>query len=160
LIVPLWAGAAVEGALIVRWPGPVELDDLSVGTVEALAVQAGVACYNARLLEEATGRARLDGAVKTARTVADQLNNRLGLMLGYGELLTEQVEGEPHQLASSIVEGAAAAAATVNRLQQIVRFAEIPTPVGPALDLESALVDRRRGHRDDDWRPGYNSVPA
>jgi PAS domain-containing protein len=81
---------------------------------------------------------RLDGAIKTARLVAHQLNNQLAPIQGYGELLVEELEGEPAALAGRIVHGARASAATVARLQRIIRFEETATAGFQMLDLDAA----------------------
>jgi PAS domain S-box-containing protein len=83
-------------------------------------------------------RSRLDGAVKTARLVAHELNNKLALVRGYAEVLPDASPADAAWLAARLVRGAEEAAAIVARLQRIVRFEETATPVGPALDLDAA----------------------
>ncbi len=84
-------------------------------------------------------RARLDGAVKTAHLVAHRLNNELAPVRGYGELLAETLEGELAALARRVVQGADDAAATVARLQRIVRFEETESAGVQMLDLDAAV---------------------
>jgi PAS domain S-box-containing protein len=84
-------------------------------------------------------RARLDGAVKTAHLVAHRLNNELAPVRGYGELLAEALEGELAVLARRVVHGADGAAATVARLQRIVRFEETESAGVQMLDLDAAV---------------------
>jgi PAS domain-containing protein len=79
--------------------------------------------------------ARLEGAVKTARLVAHELNNKLGIIAGYGELVAEHSEGETALLARPMVTAASEASEIVERLQRLIRFEEIGSPVGPMLDL-------------------------
>jgi GAF domain-containing protein len=87
-------------------------------------------------------RERLDGAVKTARRVAHELNNQLAPVRGYGELLAQSLEGEPRDLAARVVRGAEAAAATIARLQRIVRFEETVSAGQPMLDLAASTDPR------------------
>jgi PAS domain S-box-containing protein len=79
--------------------------------------------------------ARLEGAVKTARLVAHELNNKLGIITGYGELLVEQAAGEASRLAEPMVAAAFEASDIVDRLQRLIRFEEMGSPHGPMLDL-------------------------
>jgi GAF domain-containing protein len=83
--------------------------------------------------------AQLDGAIKTARRVAHELNNALTFVAGYGELLPALVPaGDASEMASEMAQAALEAAEIVHRLQRIVRFEERESPVGPMLDLEAA----------------------
>lgn len=85
--------------------------------------------------------ARLDGAIKTARLVAHQLNNQLSLVTGYGELLRDDVEGQTADFAARILKAAEDSARMIERLQQIIRFEE--TDGGAnwlMLDLDAATA--------------------
>ncbi|HEY3081710.1 MAG TPA: histidine kinase N-terminal 7TM domain-containing protein [Chloroflexota bacterium] len=82
-------------------------------------------------------RGRLDGAVKTARLVAHELNNKLALLTGYGELLPRASPADARRFAEKLLEGALEAAAIVARLQRIVRFEETEADQ-PMLDLDAA----------------------
>jgi nitrogen fixation/metabolism regulation signal transduction histidine kinase len=93
------------------------------------------------------GRARLDGAVKTSRLLAHEINNQLALMVGYGTLLTGQVDGEVGKTIATMVEAAEQIAELVHRLQGIVRFEETDLGGGPMLDLEKATSGRTRQRR-------------
>jgi PAS domain-containing protein len=90
------------------------------------------------LHEAVADRARLDGAVKTARRVAHELNGHLGPVLAYADMLAGGLSGEERDMARDIATAAEAAAATIDRLQQIARFEETASPIGPMLDLEAA----------------------
>ena len=89
--------------------------------VAAMVVARDLTALHDALVE----RGRLDGAIKTARLVAHQLNNQLSLLTGYGELLADEGEGETAEFARGIVRGARASAETIARLQRIIRFEEI-----------------------------------
>jgi nitrogen-specific signal transduction histidine kinase len=93
------------------------------------------------------GRARLDGAVKTSRLLAHEINNQLALLVGYGTLLTGQVEGEVSESIATMVAAAEQIAELVHRLQGIVRFEETDLGGGPMLDLERATTGRARTAR-------------
>ena len=143
---PLAADAALRGEEATAeylWPGPNErryhvhatpVRDAEGRVRGAVSIGRDITELH-QAIEE---RARLDGAVKTARLVAHALNNRLSFILGYGTLLPELVTGEPAAMARQMASAAEEAAALVHRLQGIVRFEEAPTPAGPMLDLEAA----------------------
>jgi signal transduction histidine kinase len=87
-------------------------------------------------------RRRLDGALLVARTVAHELNNTLGPVIGYAELLAEApaVARDPKLARSlkAIYDSAVHAGETVRRLQRIIRLEEAPSILGagqPVLDL-------------------------
>ena len=93
------------------------------------------------LYEAIAERSRLDGAVKTARRVAHELNGQLLPVLAYGGMLAETLAGPAGRMANDMATAAEAAAATIGRLQLIVRFEETASPVGPMLDLEAAAPE-------------------
>jgi GAF domain-containing protein len=86
-----------------------------------------------------TERARLDGAIKTARLAAHQLNNQLAPVAGYGEILAAEIPGELGELAGRMAQSAHRAAATLARLQRIVRFEEVESAGQTMLDLDAAV---------------------
>jgi signal transduction histidine kinase len=102
-----------------------------------------------RALEESVARrteeARLDAAVKTARLVAHEVNNRLVPLAGYGRMLETRLEGKEGEMASRIRTAAWELAALAERLRAIVRFEEVDTPAGPVLDLEAATAAQQEG---------------
>src|ERR1044071_9465101 len=87
-------------------------------------------------------RARLEGVLLAARTAQHELNNRLGVVLGYAEMLAEY-PGLPRgmaELVSEIVNGARGMAETVDQLRSVTRIRETPRPslTGPTLDLHES----------------------
>jgi PAS domain-containing protein len=91
------------------------------------------------LHEAIAERGRLDGALLTARLVAHDLNNSLGVITAYGDLLGETAEGETAELARCMSERAEQAGAMVQRLLGIVRVAETDVGLGvPVLDLAAS----------------------
>ena len=89
-------------------------------------------------------RARLEGVLLAARTAQHELNNRLGVVLGYAEMLAEY-PGLPesmNELVSEIVTGAKELAETVDQLRRVTRIREAPRPslTGPTLNLHESVV--------------------
>ena len=89
-------------------------------------------------------RARLEGVLLAARTAQHELNNRLGVVLGYAEMLAEY-PGLPDgmtELVSEIVSGAKEMAETVDQLRRVTRIRETPRPslTGSTLDLQESVT--------------------
>jgi DNA-binding response OmpR family regulator len=89
-------------------------------------------------------RARLEGVLLAARTAQHELNNRLGVVLGYAEMLAEH-PGLPDSMAelvSEIVSGARELAETVDQLRRVTRIRETPRPslTGSTLDLQESVA--------------------
>ena len=89
-------------------------------------------------------RARLEGVLLAARTAQHELNNRLGVVLGYAEMLAEH-PGLPESMAelvSEIVSGARELAETVDQLRRVTRIRETPRPslTGSTLDLHESVA--------------------
>jgi GAF domain-containing protein len=89
-------------------------------------------------------RARLEGVLLAARTAQHELNNRLGVVLGYAEMLAEY-PGLPENMAdivNEIVSGAKELAETVDQLRRVTRIRETPRPslTGPTLDLHESVA--------------------
>jgi signal transduction histidine kinase len=89
-------------------------------------------------------RARLEGVLLAARTAQHELNNRLGVVLGYAEMLAEY-PGLPDSMAelvNEIVHGAKDMAETVDQLRRVTRIRETPRPslTGTTLDLTESVA--------------------
>ena len=89
-------------------------------------------------------RARLEGVLLAARTAQHELNNRLGVVLGYAEMLAE-TPGLPEnmtELVAEIVSGAKELAETVDQLRRVTRIRETPRPslTGPTLNLHESVA--------------------
>jgi DNA-binding response OmpR family regulator len=89
-------------------------------------------------------RARLEGVLLAARTAQHELNNRLGVVLGYAEMLAEY-PGLPesmNELVTEIVSGAKDMAETVDQLRRVTRIREAPRPslTGPTLNLHESVA--------------------
>jgi DNA-binding response OmpR family regulator len=89
-------------------------------------------------------RARLEGVLLAARTAQHELNNRLGVVLGYAEMLAEypDLPQNMSELVSEIVSGAKELAETVDQLRRVTRIRETPRPslTGPTLDLHESVA--------------------
>jgi DNA-binding response OmpR family regulator len=114
----------------------------SYGREEAESLETmGTLCAAALAALE---RARLEGVLLAARTAQHELNNRLGVVLGYAEMLAEY-PGLPENMAevvSEIVSGAKELAETVDQLRRVTRIRETPRPslTGPTLDLHESVA--------------------
>jgi len=89
-------------------------------------------------------RARLEGVLLAARTAQHELNNRLGVVLGYAEMLAEYpgLPDSMNELVSEIVSGAKELAETVDQLRRVTRIRETPRPslTGPTLNLHESVA--------------------
>jgi signal transduction histidine kinase len=89
-------------------------------------------------------RARLEGVLLAARTAQHELNNRLGVVLGYAEMLAEypSLPDNMAELVNEIVSGAKELAETVDQLRRVTRIRETPRPslTGPTLDLHESVA--------------------
>jgi DNA-binding response OmpR family regulator len=138
IAVPLMHEAHLLGTLTIgtrdsrRTFGRAETENLeTMGTLCAAALAA-------------IERARLEGVLLAARTAQHELNNRLGVVLGYAEMLAEH-PGLPESMAelvSEIVSGARELAETVDQLRRVTRIRETPRPslTGSTLDLHESSV--------------------
>jgi DNA-binding response OmpR family regulator len=88
--------------------------------------------------------ARLEGVLLAARTAQHELNNRLGVVLGYAEMLAEYpgLPKDMAELVNEIVSGAKDLAETVDQLRRVTRIRETPRPslTGPTLDLHESVA--------------------
>lgn len=103
--------------------------------LRAVRYAAARAGFLRKLQAERDERAKLEGALLTARAIAHTLNNRLAVTVGFAELLSLDTDLPPHvrERAEAILEGAVAAADTVQRLQRIMHLdevAQMSLPIG------------------------------
>ena len=145
VLAPALGGERAEVELV--WPAPggavrrghavaLPLRDAAGAVTGAVVVTRDIT----DLHEAIADRARLDGAVKAIRRAAHELNNRLTTLAVYGELLPDMVEGEPAELASELAAEAVAAGALLNRMQNVIRFAETEFGGQAMLDVEAATA--------------------
>lgn len=147
-----WAAGVVLGLLLVTgvlyvWTG-------ARGRPEAMTVRdlrregvASAAREESGRQQSIAERARMEGALLVVRTVAHEVNNDLSPIAGFAELLAlhPAVAHDPTAMAYAhqIHVSALAAAATVLRLQRLVRLEEAPSALGAGwsvLDLERSTT--------------------
>lgn len=145
-LVPLHASGHVLGVLGVSFNAPGELEVEDREALELFAAHAAASLERVRH-GAITRQARLEGALLVTRTVAHELNNALGVIVGYADLLAQRpaVSLDPAVAAEvqHVVRAAGEASALVQRLQQIIRLEEAPSPLGPShpiLDLERSTT--------------------
>jgi DNA-binding response OmpR family regulator len=89
-------------------------------------------------------RARLEGVLLAARTAQHELNNRLGVVMGYAEMLSEYpgLPDSMSEIVTEIVSGAKELAETVDQLRRVTRIREAPRPslTGPTLNLHESVA--------------------
>jgi GAF domain-containing protein len=141
IVAPLRAGERRLGALtlLAAKPRPsYSAEDLVL--VDDLAWRCALAIDRARLQQEVQRRARLEGVLLAARTIAHELNNGLAVTVGYVELVAADpgLPGPLSELANCARDGAHEAARAVERLQHVARLAEMDPGLGlgTILDME------------------------
>jgi signal transduction histidine kinase len=91
--------------------------------------------------------ARLEGVLLAARTMQHEINNQLGVTVGYTELLAQDssLSYEQREMAQNALHGAERASALLNRLRKITRvdLLHIGAPDGPVLELQPSIADGR-----------------
>lgn len=87
-------------------------------------------------------QARLDGALKTARLAAHELNNRLQLLAGYGRILPTLDPAEMPAILQDMADAAAESGAVLNRMQGMLRFEEVTIGGQTVLDLDASTDTR------------------
>ena len=89
-------------------------------------------------------RARLQGVLLAARTAQHELNNRLGVVLGYAEMLAEypDLPETMTDIVAEIVSGAKDLAETVDQLRRVTRIRETPRSslTGTTLNLHESVA--------------------
>src|SRR4029077_12818298 len=109
---------------------------------EAESLETMATCCAAALA--AIERARLEGVLLAARTAQHELNNRLGVVLGYAEMLAKHpgLRESLAKLLSEIVSAARELAETVDQLRRVTRIRETPRPslTGSTLDLHESVA--------------------
>jgi signal transduction histidine kinase len=134
---PLLQEDQLLGTLGIAWQQPRTVVREEAETLETMATlcAAGLAAQE---------RARLEGVLLAARTAQHELNNRLGVVLGYAEMLGEY-PGLPESMSevvNEIVNGAKELAETVDQLRRVTRIRETPRPplTGPTLNLTESVA--------------------
>ena len=91
--------------------------------------------------------ARLEGIMLAARTMQHEMNNQLGVTVGYAELLAHDPSLSPEQreMAQTALNGAERAAALLDRLRRVTRIDlhHVGAPEGPVLALAGSGAESR-----------------
>lgn len=112
------------------------------GAVTGAVVMARDITAVHQMIEE---RARLDGALKTVRTVAHEMNNKLSMLTLYAHALPTLPPAASAEAAAKMTNVAMEVAALLKRFQGVVRFAETDVGGGPMLDLAAATEEAPAG---------------
>ena len=143
LIVPLHVSGRTIGTLHANGRGAHAFAAALLVPMQVLADHAAGAVEQARLRAAAEASARLDGALKTALLIGHELNNKLAIVSGYGDLLVDRMGPSEHApVIRLMVEASDDAAQVLRRLQSIIRFEERTLGGISFLDLEAATQAR------------------
>jgi GAF domain-containing protein len=134
-------GEAVESDEYLFRPPNAAVDRVVRVAARPLRDEAGALTHVVGVFADVTDareRARLEGAVFTARATAHEMNNQIQIVASYAGLLAARLTGDDGALAVEVEAAALAVGQTVARLQRIVRFEASATPVGLALDVDAS----------------------
>jgi len=141
VLIPLisWRGSYV-GCLFLRCTEPsINLDKSEMVKLEVLASDLAVTIENTRLHHQLVRAEKLAALGQLVAGVAHELNNPLTGIIGYSELLAEEVQEE------KVVKRLQKLGHEAHRMKRIVdgllRFARQNNPAMRAADLDSALRD-------------------
>ena len=141
LIVPLHVAGRTIGTLHANAPRSHAFTAPLLLPMQVLADHAAGAVEQTRLRAAAEANARLDGALKTARLAGHELNNKLALVSGYGDLLVHRMGPSEHApTVRKMIEASDEAAQVLKRIQSIIRFEERTLGGIAFLDLEAATA--------------------
>jgi GAF domain-containing protein len=137
----------VLGALFMNFGAPGDLSAEDRDVLGLFAAHAAQALERARSAEERATRARMEGALLVARTVAHEINNAMAPIVGYAELLSLSpvvaADEKMVAFARRILWASTDVAEKVKQLQKIIRLEETESPLGPdqpVLDLERSTA--------------------
>jgi PAS domain S-box-containing protein len=147
LAAPLRHGGRAFGALVaVREDRAAAFDDDDCEAAALFADLAAIAVERTRLLERERQAARLEGAIKTVRAVAHEVNQPLAAIMGHAELGSLKAEQQCPNFRSHLDEIGRFAdelAGLVRRMQRLVRFEQADSlVVGPYLDIKRSIESR------------------
>jgi signal transduction histidine kinase len=89
--------------------------------------------------------AKLEGVLLAARTMQHEINNQLGVTVGYAELLAQDpsLSLEQREMAQTALQGAERASSLLNQLRTLTRLdmQHVGAPDGPVLALNRGSTD-------------------
>jgi signal transduction histidine kinase len=141
IILPLtsWRGSSLGCFLLSARAQEAEVDKREVIKLEVLASDLAVTIENARLHHQLVRSEKLAALGQLVAGVAHELNNPLTGIMGYSELLAEEVEGE--KLGKRVQKLGNEARRMKRIVDGLLRFARQNNPALRAADFESALQD-------------------
>jgi nitrogen-specific signal transduction histidine kinase len=144
VLIPLVSGRGAQlGCLCVSGPqlseGADDLDASEIVKLEVLASDLAVTIENSRLHHQLVRSEKLAALGQLVAGVAHELNNPLTGIMGYADLLSEEVEGE--KLSKRVQKLGAEARRMKRIVDGLLRFARQNNPATRAADFEAALHD-------------------
>jgi signal transduction histidine kinase len=141
ILIPLtsWRGSQLGCLLLSTRAEDGEVDKSEVIKLEVLASDLAVTIENARLHHQLVRSEKLAALGQLVAGVAHELNNPLTGIMGYSELLAEEVEGE--KLGKRVQKLGNEARRMKRIVDGLLRFARQNNPAARAADFEAALQD-------------------
>jgi signal transduction histidine kinase len=141
ILIPLtsWRGSQLGCLLLSTTAQDGEVDKGEVIKLEVLASDLAVTIENARLHHQLVRSEKLAALGQLVAGVAHELNNPLTGIMGYSDLLAEEVEGE--KLGKRVQKLGSEARRMKRIVDGLLRFARQNNPAARAADFESALQD-------------------
>jgi signal transduction histidine kinase len=146
-LAPIVAKGKSVGVLTATRNNTVPFDEREVALLSAIAIQAGIAIENARLFDGVREANRLQG--EFVANMSHELRTPLNVIIGYGDLLAEEVSPHPETDAAFFLQRIVAAGRALHRLvESVLEYARLDrgrtvllTTTFPATDLLRELRD-------------------
>ncbi len=141
VLIPLtsWRGSRLGCLLLSTRAEGAELDAREITKLEVLASDLAVTIENSRLHHQLVRSEKLAALGQLVAGVAHELNNPLTGIMGYADLLAEEVEGE--KLGKRVQKLGNEARRMKRIVDGLLRFARQNNPAARAADFEPALQD-------------------
>ena len=146
-LAPVLAKGKSVGVLTATRNNTVPFDEREVALLSAIAIQAGIAIENARLFDGVREANRLQG--EFVANMSHELRTPLNVIIGYGDLLAEEVSPHAETDAGFFLQRIVAAGRALHRLvESVLEYARLDrgrtvllTTTFPATDLLRELRD-------------------